>query len=175
MDDWQLAIGIVGIAIIIAIILSKRSWAHNKKKRKPVEQMDETESTNPIGTVFAVVIGLVATFFTVKFIMWIFSKVPVWIAALAPPPSMNTTGTSVFSGTFNIVNSSGWLPFIVVAMIIICTLMVFGSRAFKRNGVLIFIFMVPILYFLGVSLTWILVAGAFIIPIIVWRGMRRLY
>jgi len=168
MEDWQLAIGIVSIAIIIAIILSKRSWAHKKKKRKPIEHytktrdklsgVDDTESTNPIGTVFAIILGLIATFFIVKFIMWIFSKVPGWVAALAPPPSMNTTGwsdnsTSAFSsltsGNFNVLNMS---PFLIVT--ILFTFMLFGTRVFRRNGVLIFIFIVPILYFLGVSLTW---------------------
>jgi hypothetical protein len=180
MEDWLLAIGIVVLAIVIAIILSKRSWAHKKKKRPKIDKPSDVESTDPGATFFAILLGLVVTYFIVRFAIWLFSKVPGWMASLAPQPSANTTGWVNYSANNPALNISGTLgippnilPFVIVTMVVIIIFALFGGRVFRRNGVLFFIMGVPILYLLGVSMITIVIMGIIIIPIIVLKVFSR--
>jgi len=171
MEDWQVAISIVGIAIIIAIILSKRSWAH-KKKRKPVEQ---AEDAGPIPTMFAVVLGLVATFFIVRFAMWLLPKVVAWI--MAPP--INVTTSAINMTSMESVSGQLGLPpnliiFLVIALFILVFMFMFGGRWMRRNSLILFMMGIPILIVLGAPIKFIIILGIVIVPIIVWRGMRVL-
>lgn len=180
MEDWQVAIGIMGIAIIIAIILSKRSWVHGKKKKRPkIDKLGDVESTDHGATFFAILLGLVATYFIVRFAMWVLPKIVKWITT---PVRVNDTYSTInVTGWTNMESVSGQigLPpnliiFLVIALFILVFMAMFGGRWMRRNSLILFMMGIPILVVLGAPIKIILIIGIFIIPIIVWRGMRVL-
>lgn len=191
MEDWQVAIGIIGIAIIIAIILSKRSWAR-KRKSKPIEHYtksrdklsgvdDDGESPPPIAIVVLLLLGALLLFGLYKLATWFFvsaaPKIVAWITAPVnnTASAVNTTGWTdmgVVGGQLGL--PSNLIIVLVVALFILVFMFMFGGRWVRRNSLILFMFALPILVVLGMPIRFIIIISIFVIPIIVFRGMRVL-